>query len=85
MKNVFGICGTNCRTNRCRASASLAGSLTRSYLFHWRSQHSQATVGYEEFSQDPVFDLGSCDLHSRFRGGQAELSEDWQELPDEQW
>src|SRR5882672_6363270 len=28
MKNVFGISATNCRTNRCRASASLAGLLT---------------------------------------------------------
>jgi len=31
MKNVFGICGTNCRTNRFRASASLAGFLAPSF------------------------------------------------------
>jgi hypothetical protein len=47
-----------------------------SYFFSWRSQNSRATVDYEESSQNPVFDHGSRDLHSWFRGGQAELSED---------
>jgi hypothetical protein len=32
IKNVFGISATNCRTNRSRASASLAGSLAHSYV-----------------------------------------------------
>jgi hypothetical protein len=87
MKNVFGICGdqpslklrawqANCRTNRCIASASLAGSLARSYLFDWLSQSSRVTFGYEKLSQNPVFNPGSRDLHSRFRGRQAELCED---------
>jgi hypothetical protein len=40
-------------------------------------------VAHEKSSQNPVFDPGSRDLHSGFRGGQAELSEDRQELPDE--
>jgi hypothetical protein len=73
MKNVFGISTTNCRTNRRRASASLA----RSYLFDWLWRWSQATVDYEESFQNPVVDPGSRDLHSKFRGGPAELSEDW--------
>jgi hypothetical protein len=83
MKNVFGISATNCWTNRCRASASLAASLAHSDVFHWRSQCSRATVEYEKLSQSPVFDSGSCVLHGGFRGGQAELSEDRQELSDE--
>jgi hypothetical protein len=45
-------------------------------FFDWRSQYSRATVGYEESLQNPVFDPGSRDLHSEFRGRQAELSED---------
>jgi hypothetical protein len=45
-------------------------------VFNWRSQYSRATVGYEESFQNPVFDSGSRDLHSEFRRGQAELSED---------
>jgi len=56
-----------------------------SYVFHSRSRYSRATVGYEELSQSLVFNPDSCDLHSGFRGRQAQLSEDWQELPDERW
>jgi hypothetical protein len=76
MKNVFGISATNCRTNRSRASASLAGVSLAFLCFHWRSQYSRAKIGYEESFQNPVFDPGSRDLHSEFRGRQAELSED---------
>jgi hypothetical protein len=45
-------------------------------FFDWLSQYLGATVSYEESFQNPVFDPGSRDLHSEFRGGQAELSED---------
>jgi len=68
MKNVFGISATNCRTNRCRASASLAASLAHSYVFYWRSRYLRATVGYEELSQNPFFNPDSRDLHGGFRG-----------------
>jgi hypothetical protein len=54
------------------------------FFFDWRSQYSRATVGYEESFQNPVFDPRSRDLHSRFRGRQAELCEDREELPHEQ-
>jgi len=40
-------------------------------------------VAHEKLSQNPVFGLGSRDLHSGFRGRQAELCEDGQELPYE--
>jgi hypothetical protein len=40
-------------------------------------------VAHEKLSQNPVFDPGSRDLHSGFRGRQAELCEDGQELPYE--
>jgi hypothetical protein len=40
-------------------------------------------VGDEKSSQNPVFDPGSRNLHSGFRGRQAELCEDGQELPYE--
>src|SRR5512133_3265588 len=56
---------------------------SHSDVFHWRSQCSRATVEYEKLSQSPVFNPGSCDLHGGFRGRQAELSEDRQELSDE--
>jgi hypothetical protein len=55
----------------------LACRVSRAFLcFHWRSRYARATVGYEESFQNPVFDPGSRDLHSEFRGRQAELSED---------
>jgi hypothetical protein len=37
----------------------------------------------EQLSQDFAFGSGSRDLHGGFRGRQAELCEDGQELPDE--
>jgi hypothetical protein len=52
-------------------------------VFNWLSRWSRATVVYEQLSQNPVFGPGSCDLHSRFRGRQAELPEDRKELPHE--
>jgi hypothetical protein len=45
-------------------------------FFDWCSRYSRATVIYEELSQNPAFNFGSRDLHSEFRGGPAELSED---------
>jgi hypothetical protein len=44
--------------------------------FHWLSQWLEATLADEELSQSSAFGSDSCNLHSRFRGGQAELSED---------
>src|SRR5438034_8813286 len=38
---------------------------------------------YEKLSQNPVFDSGSYYLHDWYCDGQAELSEDRQELPYE--
>jgi hypothetical protein len=40
-------------------------------------------VAHEKSSQNPVFDPGSRNLHGGFRGRQAELCEDGQELPYE--
>jgi hypothetical protein len=37
----------------------------------------------EQLSQGCAFGSGSRDLHGGFRGRQAELCEDGQELPDE--
>jgi hypothetical protein len=44
--------------------------------FHWLSQWLEATLADEELSENSAFGSCSRDLHSRFRGGQAELSED---------
>jgi hypothetical protein len=57
--------------------------LPLSHLFHWLSRRLRATVIYEELSQSSAFGSDSCNLHSRFRSRQAELSEDGQELPHE--
>jgi hypothetical protein len=42
-----------------------------------------ATLSDEELSQSFSFGSGGRDLHGGFCGGQAELSKDRQELPDE--
>jgi hypothetical protein len=45
-------------------------------LFHWLSKYLRATVDHEELPENPVFNRGSRDLHSRFRGRHAELCKD---------
>jgi hypothetical protein len=62
---------------------SVANKARAALSFHWLSQWLEATLLNEELSQSSAFGSGSCNLHSRFRGRQAELCEDGQELPYE--
>jgi hypothetical protein len=69
-----GFCRSACRAvgrrgDRRRVRRSIRGlKIAPSYSFDWRSQNSRATVGYENLSENPVFNPGGRDLHSEFRG-----------------
>jgi len=59
-------------------------SLTgRSSFFASATIHRGQDQSYEGLHENLVFDSGGSDLHSRFRGGQAELQNERQKLPDE--
>jgi hypothetical protein len=72
MKNVFGILAITSVAAVC----SCRKQRTVQPFFSLAFAMVEATFGHEEISQNFVFDPGGRDLHSGFRGRQAELSED---------